>query len=92
MYPINLKLDMCPEELRYGLAEIAAEWPRRFTASEKTHTHQFEHCATSCSSCEGIMALADSLPAFHAGTSPFNKRVAWTRRKPVPHFWNSLNF
>ena len=27
MKPLNLRLDVCPQELRSGLAEIAAEWP-----------------------------------------------------------------
>ena len=46
MHPLNLKLDVCPQELRHGLTEIAAEWPRQFTTSKKALALEFEHCET----------------------------------------------
>lgn len=46
MHPLNLKLDVCPQELRYGLTEISTEWPRRFTKSRKAPVLHFERCET----------------------------------------------
>ncbi|HCE43302.1 MAG TPA: beta-N-acetylhexosaminidase [Lentisphaeria bacterium] len=48
MYPLNLKIDACPEELKPGLTEIAAEWPRRFAKSAKAYSLKFERCGKLC--------------------------------------------
>lgn len=44
MHPLNPQIDMCHQELRNGLTEIAAEWPSRFSTSEKAPALHFERC------------------------------------------------